>query len=87
MSGLELTTNPVDLLGVYITCVSFTFPFIIATESLKWTHNAFHHTASPIDYEIYMIFNEGQLLILPVSQYIILSCNVTTMSSIKIDQI
>ena len=57
VSGFELNTNPVDLLGVYITCVSFTFPFIIITESLEWTHNAFYHTASPIDYEIYMIFN------------------------------
>ena len=57
--GFELTTNAVDLLGVYITCVSFTYPFIITIESLEWTHNAFNHTASPIDYEIYMIFNGG----------------------------
>ena len=59
VSGFELVTNPVDLLGVYITCVSFTLPFIIATESLEWTHNAFNCTASPIDYEIYLIFNGG----------------------------
>ena len=59
VSGFELKTNPVDLLGVYITCVSFTFPFILEMESLEWTHNAFNHTVSPIDYEIYMIFNGG----------------------------
>ena len=35
VSGFELITNPVDLLGVYITCVTFTFPCIIATESLE----------------------------------------------------
>ena len=59
VSGFELVTNPVDLLGMYITCVSFTFPFIITTESLELTHNIFNKTASPIDYEIYLIFNRG----------------------------
>ena len=46
VSGFELKTNPVDLLEVYITCVSFTFPFILTTESLEWTHNAFNHSVS-----------------------------------------
>ena len=59
VSGFELITNPVDLLWVYITCVTFTFPCMIATESLEWTHNTFNHTVSPLDSEIYLIFNGG----------------------------
>ena len=59
VSGFQIETNPVDLLAVYITCVSFTFPVSIVTESLEWTHNALKRSASPIEYEIYMIFNGG----------------------------
>ena len=38
VSGFELVTNPVDLLGVYITCVTFTFPCVITMHSTVLHH-------------------------------------------------
>ena len=57
LASLELPMNPLDLLGIYLTCLTFTFPIIIATENLEWQHNMTNRTASPIDHEMFFIFN------------------------------
>ena len=57
LAGLELPMNPLDVLGIYLTCLTFTFPIIIATENIEWHHNMANRTASPIDHEMFFVFN------------------------------
>ena len=40
LSGLELPMNPLDVLGIHLTCLTFTFLIIIGTENLEWNNMA-----------------------------------------------
>ena len=61
MEGIAHIFNLPDIVTVFITCITFNIPVYVITGNQTWHANYIMTTVSPLDFEIYMVYNGGFL--------------------------